>query len=49
MRQRKICASLVLMLALVAGPALAQQPQHDQHHPGQGALGSGRPGECPEA
>ena len=49
MRQRKIHASLVLMLALVAGPVLAQQPQHDEHHPGAtpppaaAAPGSGMP------
>jgi LTXXQ motif family protein len=36
MRERSIiCASLVLMLALVAGPVLAQQQDHDQHHPGE--------------
>ena len=33
MRHRKIWGSLVPMLALIAGPALAQQPQHDEHHP----------------
>jgi len=33
MRHRKIWGSLVLMLALIAGTALAQQPQHDEHHP----------------
>jgi hypothetical protein len=32
-RHRKVCASLVLMLALIAGPARAQQPQRDEHHP----------------
>jgi LTXXQ motif family protein len=45
MRQVKICASVVLMLALVAGPALAQQP--DQHHPPgapSAAAGRGMPG-----
>lgn len=48
MRHVKICASLVLMLALVAGPALAQQPQdHEQHHPPgtpPAAAGPGMPG-----
>jgi len=39
MRHRKIWGSLVLMLALIAGPALAQQPQHDEHHP----LGAANP------
>ena len=48
MRHRKISASLV-MLALVAGPVFAQQPQdHEQHHPpaaaGPGMLGSGMAG-----
>ena len=33
MRHRKIWGSLVLMLALFAGPTVAQQPQHDEHHP----------------
>jgi hypothetical protein len=33
MRHRKIWGSLVPMLALIAGAALAQQPQHDEHHP----------------
>src|SRR5215469_1672350 len=33
MRHRKIWGSLVLMLALIAGPVGAQQPQHDEHHP----------------
>jgi len=42
MRHRKIWGSLVPMLALIAGPALAQQPQHDEHHPA--AAGPGMPG-----
>jgi len=33
MRPRKVCASLALMSALIAGQALAQQPQHDEHDP----------------
>jgi LTXXQ motif family protein len=33
MFQRKICASLVVMLGLVALPALAQQQEPEQHHP----------------
>jgi hypothetical protein len=33
MFQRKICAALVLILGLVALPALAQQREHEQHHP----------------
>jgi len=46
MRHRKIWGSLVLMLALIAGPALAQQPQHDEHHPPAppAAAGPGMPG-----
>ena len=46
MRHRKIWGSLVPMLALIAGPALAQQPQHDEPHPPApaAAAGSGMPG-----
>ena len=33
MFQRKICASLVVVLGLVASPALAQQQEPEQHHP----------------
>jgi len=46
MRHRKIWGSLVLMLALIAGTALAQQPQHDEHHPPAppAAAGPGVPG-----
>jgi hypothetical protein len=33
MLQRKTCAVLVVILALLVGPARAQQAQHDQHHP----------------
>jgi len=46
MRYRKIWGSLVPMLALIAGPALAQQPQHDEHHPPAppAAAGPGMPG-----
>ena len=46
MHRRKVCIWLVLMLALIAGPALAQQPQHDEHHPAAPppAAGPGMPG-----
>ena len=46
MHRRKVCAWLVLMLALIAGSALAQQPQHDEHHPPAppAAAGPGMPG-----
>jgi len=46
MHRRKVCAWLVLMLALIAGTALAQQPQHDEHHPPTppAAAGPGMPG-----
>jgi len=46
MHRRKVCIWLVLMLALMAGPALAQQPQHDEHHPAAPppAAGPGMPG-----
>ena len=33
MRLPKACASLALTLALTAVPALAQQQEHEQHHP----------------
>ena len=51
MRHRKIWGSLVLMLALIAGTALAQQPQHDEHHPPAppAAAGPGIPGGMPGA
>jgi len=51
MRHRKIWAWLVLMLALIAGTALAQQPQHDEHHPPAppAAAGPGMPGGMPGA
>ena len=42
MRRRKVCVWLGLMLALMASPAPAQQPQHDEHHPP--AAGPGMPG-----
>jgi hypothetical protein len=50
MLQRKVRASFVVILALVAGPVLAQQPQRDEHHPGTAppaataAPGPGMPG-----
>ena len=46
MHRRKVCAWLVLMLALIAGSALAQLPQHDEHHPPAppAAAGPGMPG-----
>ena len=44
MRHRKIWGSLVLMLALIAGTALAQQPQHDEHHPPAATAGPEMPG-----
>ena len=46
MHRRKVRAWLVLMLALIAGSALAQQPQHDEHHPPAppAAAGPGMPG-----
>ena len=46
MRRRKICVWLVLTLALIAVPALAQQPQRDEHHPPAPptAAGPGMPG-----
>src|SRR5215471_1719663 len=46
MCHRKVCAPLVLMLALIAGTVLAQQPQQDEHHPPAppAAAGPGMPG-----
>jgi len=35
MRPPKLCASLALILALMAAPVLAQQQEHEQHHPGE--------------
>ena len=51
MRRRKVCVWLVLMLALIAGTALAQQPQYDEHHPpaAPAAAGPGMPGGMPGA
>jgi len=31
--QRTVCTSLIIALALMAAPALAQQQEHEQHHP----------------
>jgi hypothetical protein len=47
MVQRKICASLLVMLALAATPVLAQQEQPEQHHPGAApgmGMSQGMPG-----
>jgi LTXXQ motif family protein len=50
MVQRKIFASFAVILALAAAPVLAQQPQHEEHHPGTApptataAPGPGMPG-----
>ena len=35
MRPLKVCASSALILALMAVPVLAQQQEHEQHHPGE--------------
>jgi hypothetical protein len=43
MRALKVCASLALILALMAGPALAQQ-EHEQHHPGETPPAAGMQG-----
>ena len=48
MRHGRLCTSLIVALALMATPALAQQPQdHEQHHPPgtpPAAAGPGMPG-----
>src|SRR6516162_4960513 len=48
MRHGKLCTSLIVALALMATPALGQQPQdHEQHHPPgtpPAAAGPGMPG-----
>lgn len=56
MLQRNACASFVVILALLAAPVLAQQPQHEEHHQGTAppaataAPGPGMPGgSMPEA
>jgi hypothetical protein len=45
MSRRKTCASLVLIVGLMAMPALAQQAEHARHHPaGKGPAAIGPPG-----
>ena len=50
MRPPRVFAISALILALAAAPALAQQPEHEQHHPGEtppaaaGMRGPGMPG-----
>lgn len=47
MLQRKTCAELVVILALMAGPAGAQQAQRDEHHPDAAAPPAAMPGGSP--
>ena len=44
MRPLKVCASLALVLALMAVPVLAQQQEHEQHHPGETPPAAGTQG-----
>src|SRR6516165_2670996 len=44
MRRAKLCAPLALILALTAVPALAQQQEHEQHHPGETPPAAGMQG-----
>ena len=44
MGPRKLCARLALILALIAVPALAQQQEHEQHHPGETPPAAGMQG-----
>ena len=44
MGPRKLCARLALILALIAVPALAQQQEHEQHHPGEAPPAAGMQG-----
>src|SRR5215471_12137060 len=44
MRPLKVCASLALILALMAAPVLAQQQEHEQHHPGETPPAAGMQG-----
>ena len=44
MRLSKTCASLALILALTAVPALAQQQEHEQHHPAGTSSATGMQG-----
>ena len=44
MRPRKLRVPLALILALMAVPALAQQQEHEQHHPGETPPAAGMQG-----
>jgi hypothetical protein len=44
MRLPKLSAPLALILALMAVPALAQQQEHEQHHPGETPPAAGMQG-----
>jgi hypothetical protein len=48
MPQRQAFASLAFVLVLAAAPAIAaDEPQHDQHHPGAAAPAAGMPSAMP--
>ena len=44
MFQRGLWFSLVVAAALIAAPAFAQQPEHEQHHPGETPPAAGMQG-----
>ena len=44
MRPLKVCAASALVLALMAAPVLAQQQEHEQHHPGETPPAAGMQG-----
>src|SRR5215469_2261391 len=44
MHPLKVCASLAFILALMAAPVLAQQQEHEQHHPGETPPAAGMQG-----
>jgi hypothetical protein len=43
MRHGKLCASVIVALALMAAPAVGQ-PEHEQHHPGEPPPAAAAPG-----
>jgi hypothetical protein len=44
MLRRKVCALFIITSALIAEPVLAQQPEHEQHHPSETPPAAAMPG-----